>query len=138
MNDLLEDNHNKVFKFEDKENLVSMVKSVESDNITEISSMVNKDLETMFELENLILSLQKAISKQEVYQEDSVLINDNIDEIKSLVNKIKFKLLTIDKQKTNHQLTIDECFSDTMLVYYHMLNMLNFNNNMKDTEDGIV
>ena len=129
MNELLKNNHNKIFKYEDKENLISMVKSVESENVKEISKMIHNDFETMFDLENTMLLLQKALNKQEAYQEDNVLINDNIDEIKELLSKIKYKLLTIDKQKLIHQTTIDECFSDTMLLYYHMMN---FNNNVKD------
>ena len=115
-----EDTEN-VFKCENKENIVTFVKAIENDNNNEISSMIHKDFELLFELENMMLKLQKAMNKQECYQEDSILMNDNIDEIHEIIQKIKFKLLTIDKQKQKHQLMIDECFSDTRMIY-HVLN----------------
>lgn len=107
-----------VFKCENKEDIVTFVKAVEDDTINEISSMIYNDFETLFELENLMLKLQKAMNKQEYYQEDSVLMNDKIDEIHEIIQKIKFKLLTIDKQKQKHQSVINECFSDTKLIFH--------------------
>jgi len=121
MNDILQENYKKVFNGGNKENIMDFIKKVETDNYFELSSMIHDDFEQMFELENLLLKLQKAMNKQECYQEDSILLNDNIDEIKDVIQKIKFKLLTIDKQKQKHQLMIDECFSDTKLVF-HVLN----------------
>ena len=121
MNDILQENYKKVFNGGNKENIMDFIKKVETDNYFELSSMIHDDFEKIFELENLLLKLQKAMNKQECYQEDSILLNDNIDEIKDVIQKIKFKLLTIDKQKQKHQLMIDECFSDTKLVF-HVLN----------------
>lgn len=116
MTKCIEKNTENIFKCRNKEDMLSFVKAVEDDNHNEISSMIHNDFETLFELENLLLELQKALNKQECYQDDNVLINDNIDEIKTVIQKIKFKLLTIDKQKQKHQLMIDDCFSDTKLV----------------------
>lgn len=121
MNDNINKDYQEVFKCENKDDLISFVRTVENSNLNDISLMVNKSFEVLFELENLLLLFQKAINKQEDYHEDSVLINDNFDEIKEIIQKVKFKLLTIDKQKLKHQLTIDECFSDTRLVY-HIIN----------------
>lgn len=120
MNEIIKEDYEKVFKCENKEDIVTFVKTVETDNNNEISSMIHNDFEIMFELESLLLKLQKLMNKQEDYSDDAILINDNVDEIKEVIQKIKFKLLTIDKQKQKHQLLIDECFSETKLCYHVM------------------
>lgn len=120
MNEIIKEDYEKVFKCENKEDIVTFVKAVETDNNNEISSMIHNDFEKLFELENLLLKLQKLMNKQEDYSDDAILINDNVDEIKEVIQRIKFKLLTIDKQKQKHQLLIDECFSETKLCYHVM------------------
>ena len=117
MTKIITENDRDVFHCENKENLVTFVKTLENENNDAISSMIHTDFESLFELEDLMLKFQKAINKQEFYQEDSILLNDNIDELRSIIQKIKFKLLTIDKLKQEHQTIIDDCFSDSTLVF---------------------
>lgn len=84
--------------------MIPFVKANENNNNNEISSMIHKIFELLIELENTMLKLQKAMNKPECYQEDNNLMNDNIDEIDAIIQKIKFKLLDIDKQKQKQQL----------------------------------
>lgn len=116
MKTIITKEHENVFKCNSKEDIVNFVHSVELNNILDISRMNNESFELLFELEELMFKFQKVISKQEHYQEDVVSINDNIDDVFEIIQKIKFKLLSINKQKQEHQETIDECFSETRLL----------------------
>jgi hypothetical protein len=117
MNDFLKENHEKVFRMENKEDIVCFIKTVETGNLHEIQTMISNEMAAVYELESIMLKLKIAMIKDGGNYNDSSLINGNIDEIMGILQKIKNKLYAIDKVNGEHWETLEYLFSDSKIIH---------------------